>query len=385
MGETTGVSWTDSTFNPWIGCARVHEGCRHCYAETLSNRTGKAVWGPAGTRVKTSPAYWQAPLKWNKAAGCLKTFDCSASTHADCCPQSSRHRVFCASMADVFEDWQGGMCSHKVIVDEPCPENGFQKSRFNAALWWRNDIGTCDAGQTTVNHVRGERLATMADVRGELFKLVDATPNLDWLMLTKRPDNIAKMWPRCENCRGDGFVTLSEDGGMLAPCGGCAYGTGRVFDGRGGSYRGNGKYRRNVWLLTSVSDQKTYDLFAHRLYHTANDLCPVLGLSAEPLLGPLKLWHDFDGDKVRNWAGCFQWVIVGVESNGPRVGRLSVDGTATEADWLAWARDIVRQCQATGVAVWVKQIPLNGKLVTNMAEFPADLQIQQFPAVNHES
>jgi len=126
MAENSKIEWTHHTFNPWIGCTEVSPACDHCYARELSHRYGWAKWG-AHDRKRTSPENWRKPITWDrkaKAAG-------------------ERHRVFCASLADVF--------------DNQVPE-----------AW-----------------------------RAELWALIDATPNLDWLLLTKRPQNIAKMvWPR---------------------------------------------------------------------------------------------------------------------------------------------------------------------------------------------
>lgn len=87
MGAQTAIAWTDRTFNPWIGCARVSPGCANCYAETLTKRTGMAKWGVNGTRTVTSNSYWRQPLKWDRAA-------VDAGRPA---------LVFCASLADVFE------------------------------------------------------------------------------------------------------------------------------------------------------------------------------------------------------------------------------------------------------------------------------------------
>lgn len=126
MGEHTEIGWTDHTFNPWIGCARVSAGCLHCYAETLTKRTGMAVWGVDGTRTRTSVAYWGQPLRWNRQAE-------AAGVPA---------LVFCASLADVFED--------RPDLEEP---------------------------------------------RSDLFDLIDRTPHLIWQLLTKRPQNIAPMTP----------------------------------------------------------------------------------------------------------------------------------------------------------------------------------------------
>jgi len=121
VGETTAISWTDHTFNPWMGCTKVSPGCDHCYAEGLGKRTGKVQWGDDAERVLTSDGYWKNPLKWNRAAEA----------------EGRRHRVFCASMADVFED-------------------------------------------------RADLIAP----RQRLFDLIYETPWLDWQLLTKRPQNV---------------------------------------------------------------------------------------------------------------------------------------------------------------------------------------------------
>jgi protein gp37 len=107
MAENTKIQWATHTFNPWRGCAKIAPGCANCYADAQSKRNPGTlgVWGPNGTRVVASEAMWREPLKWNKAAACLETFDCNAGDHSDCCPQKVRDRVFCASLADVFEDW----------------------------------------------------------------------------------------------------------------------------------------------------------------------------------------------------------------------------------------------------------------------------------------
>jgi len=123
VGESTNITWTDSTFNAWVGCTRVSSGCVNCYAEALDHRwrPGRERWGPKAERTRTSAANWSKPLQWNKRAA----------------EHKQRHRVFCSSLADVFED-----------RDELVP--------------WRLD----------------------------LFRLIQATPMLDWQLLTKRPENI---------------------------------------------------------------------------------------------------------------------------------------------------------------------------------------------------
>lgn len=133
MGEKSAISWTDATFNPWIGCTKVTPACDGCYAEALMDtRYHRVTWGQrktetavasVGTRVRTSKANWRKPIAWNREAEAAGT----------------RPRVFCASLADVFDN-------------QVPPE-------------WRED----------------------------LFELIAATPHLTWLLLTKRPQNIVAM------------------------------------------------------------------------------------------------------------------------------------------------------------------------------------------------
>ena len=347
MGENSKIEWTDHTFNPWIGCTKVHSGCAHCYAESHAKRTGQAIWGPSGSRVKTSPANWAKPLKWNKEAVAAGV----------------RARVFCASLADVFEDWQGNIHSHE------------RDEYGRAVLWWRNDIGACTAGQTTLNNSRGERLATMSDLRADLFKLIDATPNLDWLLLTKRPENIHKMWPGANGakCRCGRFVKFDLPMGLLGGLCGCGE---RVC---GGAQQV--QPRPNVWLGTSISDQPTADKFIPELLK-CRDLSPVLFLSAEPLLGPVDLsrWTEEGLECDCGWSGredqCeridipddwyYRCPECGEQTAHTPLDELLGEGinwviAGGESDHHArpmhpdWARSLRDQCQAAGVPFLFKQ------------------------------
>jgi protein gp37 len=87
MGENSTISWTDHTFNPWLGCTKVGPDCDHCYAETrMDTRFGRVRWGAGQQRRRTKD--WDEPRRWNRKA-----------TKTGYCP-----RVFCASLADVFDN-----------------------------------------------------------------------------------------------------------------------------------------------------------------------------------------------------------------------------------------------------------------------------------------
>ena len=89
MSENSKIEWTTHTCNFWWGCFKVSPGCTNCYAETLSKRYGKDIWGPASTTERQrTKGPWRDILKWNKAAA-----DKDEPTY-----------VFVQSMSDFFED-----------------------------------------------------------------------------------------------------------------------------------------------------------------------------------------------------------------------------------------------------------------------------------------
>lgn len=307
MGENTNIAWTDNTFNPWIGCSKVHLGCKNCYAETLMDmRYGKVQWGSNGTRMLTSPANWKKPLKWNAEAE----------------KSGVRTKVFCASLADIFEDWSGPVLSHsgeelRVFDEHSAAGHSDGDDQFGPI-----DI----ARESSPFH----RRANLNHVRAALFKLIDQTPNLDWQLLTKRPENILKMWP----ARAD-YVYVPEAGEMNE------YPMHR---------------RDNVWIGTSVSNQETAETQIPELLK-CRDLSPVMFLSAEPLLDKIDLreWlasedgfvaNSENGPKhVLDGASAIDWVIIGGESgHGSR--RL-------EANWSRW---IVQQCAINKTPCFNKQM-----------------------------
>lgn len=328
--KNTNIEWCDHTFNCWRGCTKVSTGCKNCYADTLSNRNPGTlgVWGKNGTRVVASETMWKQPLKWN----------------AEATAQGVRKRVFCASLADVFEG------------RDTMPE----------AAWL---------------------LVEMA--RARLMQLIADTPNLDWLILTKRPENV---------------VPMLEDLDRGA----------RFFEHIG-----------NVWLGTSVENQATAD---ERIPHLLRVPAKVRFLSCEPLLGEVDLskwmncgfWEEApvvevycgnSGVKIGEKPGHsgwhhvsrgkydLNWCIVGGES-GPKARPFS----------LSAARDLQSQCAAAGVAFFLKQLgempdgygeamgdwpkgaawnekgqcsrlALNDKKGGDMLEWPESLRVRQFPEV----
>jgi len=333
--ENSRIQWCHSTFNGWIGCSHKpkHPGCAHCYAEAeQADRRGRVVWGPKGTRSMTRPEYWMNPLRWNGLA---------KST-------GRRKRVFAFSLADIFEKWNGW-------VTQKWTEDG-------------------------KHH---QRMITMDQARRELFQLIDATQYLDWLLLTKRPENVWDMWP--------------EPHGVV-------------------HHNVSTRYRRkNVWLGTSISDQVTADQYIPELLKLRG-LAPVLFVSAEPLLsqvdltnillpGPGKksptlnalegrVYHE---DGVTRDAS-LDWLIVGGES-----------GSKARPFNLQWGRDLISQCTTADVPVpvFMKQVGSNpqeenvytpsdsnepekvtrfhkmkDKKGGNPDEWPAALRVREIPHIN---
>lgn len=260
MSENSKIEWTDHTFNPWEGCQKVGPGCDHCYAEARNARFGGGVapnWGPGAPRRRTSAANWRKPLQWNKA-------------HADFyAAHGRRQRVFCASLADVFD----------TDVDPA----------------WRSD----------------------------LFDLIELTPNLIWMLLTKRIGNAFREIARAR----------SHDWLMG---------------------------RDNVWLGATVVNQIEAERDIPKLLQVP---ARVRFLSMEPLLGPvqldrLQISDERELDVLRGQAGVtaqhfifkpkigdrVDWVIAGGES-----------GPGARPMHPRWARAIRDQCAAAGTPFLFKQ------------------------------
>jgi protein gp37 len=243
MGRSTEISWCHHSFNPWWGCQRWSPGCENCYAETMATRWGHKIWGPPSTTGRRffGDAHWREPLGWDLAAA----------------EAGERRRVFCASMADVFEDHP---------------------------------------------HLR--------EPRQRLFELIDRTPNLDWLVLTKRPANFAFFLPT---------------GWMTWP-------------------------RPNLWLGVSAENQEYAD---KRIPILLEVPAVVRFVSAEPLIGPITLRDEWilpnfaadDRRYLRADGRGIDWLIVGGES-----------GVHHRPFDLNWARSLRAQCAPVGVAFHLKQI-----------------------------
>jgi protein gp37 len=291
MGKDSAISWTKHTFNPWWGCVEVSPACDNCYARELAvGRWGHDVWGKDKPRRFFTDKHWKDPILWDAAAA----------------RAGKKDRVFCASMADVFEE--------------------------------RDDLDPW---------------------RERLFDLIEKTPNLNWMLLTKRENQIEK---RIRKAWLD-------------------------------------KPRENVWLGVTAENQRRAE---ERIPVLLEVPAVVHWISAEPLLGPINFMPFMKGASRRvtddgidapdgaviggeerggeSWfrKKGIDWVIVGGESgDSPR---------KMEAEW---ARDILDQCRRRNVAYHFKQ---KGRLLAaemkckdregkDRSEWPLDLQVQEFPAL----
>lgn len=257
MGQDSNISWCHHTFNPWIGCSKVSEGCKFCYAENWDKRYNEGEhWGPGAPRRITSKANWNQPRKWNKLA----------------VERNERQRVFCASLADVF--------------DNEAPE----------------------------------------EARTNLWSLAEELTNLDWLFLTKRPQNIVKMVPA---------------NWVQNPL-------------------------KNVWYGTSVENNVVRD----RIKILADIPAAIRFISGEPLIGNIEYPDEFKA---------INWMIFGGESHDNAETARPID--------LNWIRQGIEVCRSVGVTPFVKQLGSNWAAVSkafsragsNPSEWPEDLRIQEFP------
>ena len=171
----------------------------------------------------------------------------------------------------------------------------------------------------------------------DLLDLIRLTPNLDWLLLTKRPANFHDRLEGVFSCK----INVAMEEMMIA-------------------WIELAVPPRNVWLGTSAEDQ--FRLVARRnaLFHIP---ARVKFLSCEPLLERISLLPWLRNNSEKN--GNLDWVIVGGESG---------DGArAFNPDWALSIRD---ECEELEIAFFMKQI---GGVRKPFPEIPADLQIKEFP------
>ncbi len=260
MSDTTKIAWADSTFNPWEGCTKVGPGCDHCYAENRNARYagGQSInWGPGAPRRRTSTSNWNKPRQWERKA------DAFQAAHG------RRRCVFCASLADVFDN----------EVDP---------------VW-----------------------------RADLFELIKNTPSLDWLLLTKRIGNAARM---IDEAQRETDIGYSPDFAAWP--------------------------WPNVWLGATIVNQTEADRDIPKLLATP---AVVRFLPMEPLVGPVDLERPRPGPDLDQGGGqmicqpwliqCgIDWVIAGGES-GPQARPSSP----------RWYRELRDQCARAGVPFLFKQ------------------------------
>jgi protein gp37 len=301
MGATK-IEWCDYTANFWRGCQKVSAGCANCYADAQSKRSPDVlgIWGPPGVgrRVVAAESYWRLPEQWDRKAA----------------KDGVRRRVFCGSLMDWAEDWEGPM---HASAEEPLVTG-------DGATWHGSHHGPGAA----------ERLVTMNDVRRRMFDTTKRTRNLDWLLLTKRPENVPAIAAELS-----GFYDFFAE-------------------------------QSQYWLGTSIEDQATADVRIPALLRIP---AAIRFLSVEPLLGPVDLepWLHCDGfcpqspqpDGAYHFDRCpiqpdgskpkIDWVIVGSES-GPNARPMNED----------WVRSLRDQCQAAVVLFFYKQRTEGGKKVS---------------------
>jgi len=235
MSKNSDIGWTHHTANPWWGCTKVSPACDHCYANTFSDRLSESLFGE---RVVWGPGGHQVH-KMDDVERDARKWDTAARKAGE------HHRVFCGSMCD----WSEG---------------------------------------------RADQVASLE----RLFPLISRTSNLNWLLLTKRP-NIGKR--------------------LLA----AAYGE---------------NISQNIWVGTTIENQEWAD---KRIPHLLEINAAVRFVSVEPQLGPVDLSAHLGQGR-----GKVNWVICGGESGA---------GARGYTEMLGWYRSLRDQCVAAGVPFFFKQ------------------------------
>lgn len=281
MGKTH-IQWTNYTFNPWEGCTKVSPGCAYCYAETRNQRfSAGANWGKGAPRRRTSVHNWNEPLRWNRA------YDVALERREEALlvappgsvlpPHPNRPRVFCASLADWLDD--------------------------EVPIEWLAD----------------------------LLKLIRDTPNLDWQLLTKRPENFTA---RLQHANGHLASAGNLEKYNACPMMQTAFWIADWL---------SGKPPANVWIGTSVEDQTRANIRIPQLLVIP---ARIRFLSCEPLLGPVDITAHRPrvSETMESPLLLPDWVICGGES-GPSARPMHID----------WARRLRDQCGVAKIPFFFKQ------------------------------
>lgn len=362
------IEWTDVTWNPVIGCTPVSPGCLNCYAATMARRLeamGKAEYGPR----RVSP---DGSSRIGIAAELLE-------------PGTKTIRI--ADVRNGRAVYTGDVRMFEHRLTEP--------------LSWKKPRTVFVCSMSDLFHD-----AVPFAFIDRVFAIMALCPQHTFQVLTKRPDRMAE---------------YTANPGRLSSVAQAAAWMGRAEQSMQITWP-----LANVWLGTSVENQQVAE---HRIPHLLKCPAAVRFLSCEPLLGPVNIgramctcpWPE-DAMQTRHLMDCpadtrrpedqrrwahLHWIIVGGES-----------GHNARPFRPAWARSIVKQCDAAGVPAFVKQmgshveiandsadewpdadriwdtVPANyrpshqGEFVrvklkhskgSEMAEWPADLRVRQMP------
>lgn len=317
MGENTKIGWTDHTFNPWWGCTKISPGCANCYADNDATRYGFDIWGDDKPRRFFGDEHFREPLNWERrrfrCTSCGKWNESTLCRSKGCSGTciEKRPRIFMASYADFWES-RPDLLEHQLHA----------------------------------------------------LDVVRQTPLCDYLILTKRPENIMGR-----------LAAMSQEGEKMGRPEAAQLAREWFF----------GKAPRNVWLGVTAENQKEADRRVDILMAMP---ARVRFVSYEPALEAVsfKRWcgpvSETDEDGWRPDPG-LDWIIVGGES-----------GNKARGFDMGWARSIVELGARTQTAVFVKQmgakpamqagsqlIPITdlGRKGDNMRDWPHELRVQQHP------
>ena len=268
----TAIEWTDKTWNPVTGCSKVSPGCAHCYAEGVADR----FWGTQYPMVEIERASKGALLSDITIRPRQFT---DVRTHADRLDQPIRWkkpaRIFVNSMSDLFhEDVPFEFIDQVFAVMALAPWHVFQILTKRPERM-RTYLATMTFGNSIISEPSAYK------------RVVDAMDMPAWLPAARRFIRVPEEWPL-----------------------------------------------PNVWLGVSVENEN----FLHRIDQLKDTPAAVHFVSIEPLLEDLGALI-LDG---------IDWVIVGGES-GPKARPCNV----------RWIRSVVSECRRARVPVFVKQLGAN--------------------------
>jgi len=326
----TKIEWSEFSWNPVVGCSKVSEGCLNCYAEKMAERLASIACSPKKKAPLTESelAYTNVVQMWHDPK-IEKTY---------------------------WKGWNG--------------KTAFVESALEKPLHWKKPrmIFVCSMSDLFHESVPFEWL-------DKVMAIIALCPQHKFQILTKQQKRMLEYYTKPKTLKGEcvnnqilptvQFRVKKRVRTVVHHSQQYSKQQLNMWDGRWPL--------PNLWLGVTCENQRTAD---ERIPILLQIPAAVRFISFEPLLEDIDFnlierpnhFHSTPYGWLKYFGKQIHWIIIGCES-GPKRRPCK----------LEWVRNIVSQCKAANVPVFIKQLNINGKVEHNIEKFPEDLRIREYP------